>query len=287
MSVSADVGENSSSSLKSQQVTAYAELHCHSNFSFLDGASDPEGLVEEAVRLGLSALALTDRNGFYGVVRFAEAARTYGLATVFGAELSLSIPGAVGEQIGTSGDLVVLARGTAGYARLGRAISEGQMAGEKGAPRFTLDRLAELAAGHWVVLTGTMAGPVTRALETEGPAAAGRCLDDLVERFGPENVAVELWDHATPLCTIRNDALARLGAERGLTVVAAMHDLTLAGRFADGLVLLAEGEVVAAGGADVVLTSEVLSRTYGVDIRILDDPDLGRIVTPVPRRLPS
>ena len=65
MSVSADVGENSSSSLKSQQVTAYAELHCHSNFSFLDGASDPEGLVEEAVRLGLSALALTDRNGFY------------------------------------------------------------------------------------------------------------------------------------------------------------------------------------------------------------------------------
>ena len=67
----------------------YAELHCHSNFSFLDGASHPEELVEEAVRLGLDALALTDHDGFYGVVRFAEAARTVGLPTVFGAELTL------------------------------------------------------------------------------------------------------------------------------------------------------------------------------------------------------
>src|SRR4051794_34233527 len=60
---------------------AYAELHCHSNFSFLDGASHPEELVEEAVRLGLTALALTDHDGFYGVVRFAEAARFLDLPT--------------------------------------------------------------------------------------------------------------------------------------------------------------------------------------------------------------
>ncbi len=57
----------------------YAELHCHSNFSFLDGASHPEELAEEAARLGLEALALTDHDGFYGVVRFAEAARAIGL----------------------------------------------------------------------------------------------------------------------------------------------------------------------------------------------------------------
>ena len=69
----------------------YAELHCHSNFSFLDGASHPEELVEEAVRLGLEALALTDHDGFYGVVRFAEAARAFGLPTVFGAELTLDL----------------------------------------------------------------------------------------------------------------------------------------------------------------------------------------------------
>src|SRR5256885_12876257 len=74
--------------------TAYAELHCHTNFSFLDGASHPEELVEEAARLGLAALAVTDHDGFYGVVRFAETARPLGLPTVFGAELTLSLAAA-------------------------------------------------------------------------------------------------------------------------------------------------------------------------------------------------
>ena len=68
----------------------YAELHCHSSFCFLDGASSPEALAEEAARLGLEALAITDHHGFYGVVRFAEAARELGLPTVFGAELTLN-----------------------------------------------------------------------------------------------------------------------------------------------------------------------------------------------------
>ncbi len=61
-------------------MTAYAELHCHSNFSFLDGASHPEELAAEAARLGLGALALTDHDGLYGVVRFAETARAAGPA---------------------------------------------------------------------------------------------------------------------------------------------------------------------------------------------------------------
>ena len=75
----------------------YAELHAHSNFSFLDGASFPEELVAEAARLGLEALALTDHDGFYGVVRFAEAARELGLPTIFGSELTL---GRVQPQLG-------------------------------------------------------------------------------------------------------------------------------------------------------------------------------------------
>src|SRR5580704_7841606 len=99
--------------------TPYAELHCHSNFSFLDGANHPEELVEEAARLGLDALALTDHDGFYGVVRFAEAARAVGLPTVFGAELTLGVrrtQGGVADPEGTH--LLVLARDPEGYARL-------------------------------------------------------------------------------------------------------------------------------------------------------------------------
>ena len=110
---------------------AYAELHTHSNFSFLDGASHPEELAAEAVRLGLSALALTDHNGLYGVVRFAEAARAFGLPTVFGAELTITGLGispvrtGVPDPDGTH--LVVLARDPEGYARLSRVIAEAHL----------------------------------------------------------------------------------------------------------------------------------------------------------------
>jgi error-prone DNA polymerase len=70
----------------------YAELHVHSNFSFLDGASHPEALVEEAARLELDALVLTDHDGMYGAVRFNDAARELGVRVGFGAELSLDLP---------------------------------------------------------------------------------------------------------------------------------------------------------------------------------------------------
>ena len=69
--------------------TPYAELHCHTNFSFLDGASAPDELVERAVELGLTGLAVTDHNGLYGAVRFAGAAEAAGLHPVIGVEIEL------------------------------------------------------------------------------------------------------------------------------------------------------------------------------------------------------
>jgi error-prone DNA polymerase len=101
----------------------YAELHVHSGFSFLDGASEPEELVAEAARLGLTALALTDHDGLYGVVRLAQAAKDTGLATVFGAELSLAADmverTGVNDPLGAH--LLLLARGAEGYRSLSRA----------------------------------------------------------------------------------------------------------------------------------------------------------------------
>ncbi|MGY6499429.1 MAG: error-prone DNA polymerase [Acidimicrobiales bacterium] len=190
----------------------YVELHCHSNFSFLDGASHPEDLVDEAVRLGLRGLALTDHDGFYGVVRFAEAARAHGLPTVFGAELTLG--GNVDHH------LVVLARDPAGYAALSNAISESQLAGEKGAPRLDLDTLAALAPhSGWAVLTGCRKGAVTRALVDDGPAGARTELRRLIERFGTDAVHVELWDHGDPLDSARNDAMVALAVSEGVEPV--------------------------------------------------------------------
>jgi error-prone DNA polymerase len=212
---------------------AYAELHAHSGFSFLDGSSDPEELVAEARRLGLAALALTDHHGFYGVVRFAEAARLCGLPTVFGTEVTLAPAGPrTGEPDPSGTHLVVLARDPEGYAALSSVLADAHLeGGEKGRPIFTLEALAGSAGGHWAVLTGCRKGAVPAALMEAGPRAASRELARLVEAFGRGSVAVELWDHGDPLDTARNDALALLAAEWGVDAVATnnVHYATPAG----------------------------------------------------------
>ena len=118
----------------------YAELHCHSNFSFLDGASHPEELVEEAARLGLEAIALTDHDGMYGVVRFAEAAAELKVPTVFGAELSLGLSAPQNGVADPEGShLLLLATDPEGYRALCRVISAAQLRGqEKGRPVYDL-----------------------------------------------------------------------------------------------------------------------------------------------------
>jgi error-prone DNA polymerase len=204
----------------------------------LDGASNPEDLAVEAARLGLEALALTDHDGCYGVVRFAEAARECGLPTVFGAELSLPVgaerritarAGAIDPQ---STHLLVLAADPEGYARLSTTIARAQLAGgEKGRPAYSPDVLADAHDGHWLVLTGCRHGAVPAALVSDGPQAAARELARLIEAFGSEHVLVELTDHDSPLDDARNDALATLAVRAGVGLVATgnVHYATPAG----------------------------------------------------------
>ncbi len=128
----------------------------------------------------------------------------------------------------------MLAQGPVGHARLARAISAAQLAGEKGAPRSSLASLADAARAPvhlngnvtsrendaWFVLTGCRKGTVPAALERDGPAAAERALRELVDAFGRERVLVELWDHGDPLDRHRNDALARIALRTGVEVIA-------------------------------------------------------------------
>ncbi|HXH63868.1 MAG TPA: PHP domain-containing protein, partial [Gemmatimonadales bacterium] len=90
------------------ETVVYIELHCHSAFSFLDGASSPEELVLEAVHLGYPALALTDHHGLYGSMAFAQAARRLGVQAITGAEVTLA----------DGAHLTLLAESPRGYANL-------------------------------------------------------------------------------------------------------------------------------------------------------------------------
>ncbi len=208
--------------LRPAESTPYAELHCHSHFSFLDGASSPSALVKEAARLGLDALALTDHDGFAGAPLFAEAGTDYALPTVYGAELSLGLTRTQNGVPDPEGShLLVLARGVEGYHRLSGAITEaGLRAPEKGSPAHDLDELAERGEGHWMVLTGCRKGTVRQALAAHGPRAAAEELDRLVARFGREQVVVELTASAQPGADEVNELLARIAEDRGLPSVA-------------------------------------------------------------------
>src|SRR5580765_8875045 len=91
----------------SSLVNPYVELHCHSNFSFLDGGSHPAELAFRAADLGMPALAITDSGGVYGAVRFLQACRKLGVKPMIGA--SLEVDGA---------ELVLIARNLSGYSKL-------------------------------------------------------------------------------------------------------------------------------------------------------------------------
>lgn len=203
-------------------VEPYAELHAHSSFSFLDGATGPAELAVEAERLGVHALALTDHDGLYGAVRFAEAAESLALRTIFGAELSVGLDESRTGPADPSGNhLLLLAAGPEGYHRLAKSITTGQLAGgSKGRPSYDLEQLAADGAGHWAVLTGCRKGAVRRALAAEGQVGARRELAILMRLFGADHLFVELIDHGYPTDSSINDALAELAAEQGLPTLA-------------------------------------------------------------------
>ncbi len=263
----------------------YAELHAHSAYSFLDGASTPEELVEEAARLDLRAIALTDHDGLYGVVRFAEAARELDMSTVFGAELSLGNVPRTERPDPPGPHLLVLARGPEGYRRLSRQISAAHLAGgEKGKPRYDFDTLTEAAGGHWHILTGCRKGHVQQAFTDSGPEAAERALADLVDRFGADRVSIELTHHGHPLDDERNATLAALAPRFGLNVVAttgAHFAAPSRGRLAMAMAAIrarnsmddAAGYLAPLGGAHL-RSGEEMARLFGAEI-VTAAADLG------------
>ncbi len=196
----------------------YVELHCHSGFSFLDGASHPEELILRAKELGYPALALTDHNGLYGSMEFARLSHEAGIQPVTGAELTLRdcFPGR--DEPDGGHHVTLLAETPEGYANLCRLLTQAHMESPREDPRLPLACLLARPRGL-ILLTGCRRSPVWAALESS--AADGEAfLRVLVQAFGPGNVFVELQDNAVKGDLRRNRALARLAGRMGLGVVA-------------------------------------------------------------------
>jgi len=161
----------------------YAELHCHSAFSFLDGASNPEELVFQAKKLGLAALALTDHDDLGGVVRFAHTANELSVEAIIGAELTLD----------DQSHITLLAADVDGYKNLCHLITHARNACERGSPRVSLELLAQHSRGL-VALTGCPHGRVARSIVLGDGLGAARNLEQFHQMFG-QNLFIEVWHH--------------------------------------------------------------------------------------------
>ncbi|MBV8593194.1 MAG: PHP domain-containing protein, partial [Caulobacteraceae bacterium] len=179
----------------------YAELHAWSNFSFLQGGSHPEELIERAAELGLAAIALTDRDGLYGMVRFSTYARRRGVEAIVGSELTFE----------DGARIVLLAEDESGYANLCELISRGQMRGSKGDARLRLEDF-EGRSGGLIAL----ASFETRAPQNDTTRERALRYKSI---FG-ERFYLELQQHLTPQETRRNVKLVELARECGIPYVA-------------------------------------------------------------------
>ncbi|MGH8925942.1 MAG: error-prone DNA polymerase [Acidimicrobiia bacterium] len=235
----------------------YAELHCHSNFSFLDGASHPEDLIAEASDLGYRALGITDHNGFYGAVRFSTAAAEAGLAAVYGTEIGLSQDqqfdlddpievAQARDQENLSSDvlksrkrgrtkrmhgqkptekeptdhLLLLAGSPAGYRSLSQLVSTAQFRGEKDRPVYEWEDLAKTATvADIVALSGCRQGAVAKAAAGGDLAGTMAAAIRLRELFG-RRFYLELWHHGMPIDDVRNDLIWEVAGRLNLGVVA-------------------------------------------------------------------
>ncbi len=188
----------------------YVELHAHSFYSLLDGASPPEDLLDRAALLGMDALALTDHDGLYGAVRFYQAARERGIKPLLGAELTLE------------GDdhLLLLVEDSAGWANLCRLISLAHHAQPgKAEAALPLTALAGHAEGL-ICLSGCRKGEIAAHLLARRPQEALAAGERYLRLFGRDHFWIELQDHLLPDDQGLVGDLVELAARLGVGVVA-------------------------------------------------------------------
>jgi error-prone DNA polymerase len=216
----------------------YVELHAASAFSFLDGASLPEDLMQQAAALGLPAVALADVNGVYGAPRFHQAAKQSGVRALVGAEVVLPARGDAARRLGSGPlglvpdplptsptdpepplpRLLLLAENQTGNRNLCKLLTTAALGRPKRQARAEWADIAAHAEGL-VCLTGGDEGALARTLAFDGPEAAERLLSRLRATF-PGRLYVELQRHHLRDEEHRNQALAGLAGKLRLPVVA-------------------------------------------------------------------
>ncbi len=168
-------------------MSPYTELHSHSHFSLLDGASSPADLVARAEVLGMTALALTDHDAVYGAPAFVRAAQAAGVRPILGAELTLH----------DESHLTLLAADATGWANLCALITAARHNAEKGVARSPRGGLEGHTEGL-IALSGCRQGAVASALLRRDRPGALKAAQALLRLFGHDRLWIELQHHLLP-----------------------------------------------------------------------------------------
>ena len=196
-------------------MTRYVELHARSAFTFLEGASLPEALVLACSQNEIPAMALLDRNGFYGSPRFHMQAEQTGIKAHIGAELSVA-----DASDADAPNYPLLCASQTGYKNLCRLITKTKLRALKNTPTAaTLEELRAYSEGL-ICLTGDEKGPLTRAMQHGGTKEGRHCLEELISIFGKTNVYVELQRHFHREQEAGNQAAIALARELHLPLLA-------------------------------------------------------------------
>ena len=202
---------------------SWVELHCHSAYSFLDGASDPAELAATAAELGLEALALTDHDNVCGAMEFAHACKGVGVRPIIGCELTVEVPRRLPRPVHVT-LLVERAGGWGSLCRLITAAHRGTREGpgmrEALPPSLPIDELERHTEGL-VCLSGCARdGAVAGCWERGDPAGAAHLAERLLRAFGSDHFRIELqrplWRHDRS----RNRWLVSLAERLGVPAVA-------------------------------------------------------------------
>ena len=206
----------------------YVELHAASAFSFLEAASQPESLIEQAAALEMPSVALLDRNGFYGSARFHTMAVKSKIKAHVGAEIAaaqmgprLAPPLWTGHtRIPEPARLALLCTSRAGYQNLCQLITRFKLReAEKAEGSARTDELEEFAGGL-ICLTGGDEGPLAAALTQGGEPEGRKVMEQMIAIYGHPNVYVELQRHQHREQEWRNQAALRIASALQLPVVA-------------------------------------------------------------------
>lgn len=201
---------------------SFVHLHCHTEYSMLDGASRVADLVDRCKLYNMPALAQTDHGAMFGAIPFYKACKKAGIKPIIGCEMYL----APGPRTRRDPELdrkryhiVLLAKDLTGYRNLLALVTAGYLEGFYTKPRIDLELLGQHRDGL-IALTGCLGGPIDSAILQDGERAGQQALQGLLDIFGTDDLYMEIMNHGLEEQRIVTPIKLKLAKQAGIKVVA-------------------------------------------------------------------